>query len=152
MLATQIAAENCKIYISDSMACVVEINKKNFLVSHGDSIRGWMGLPFYGAERATRRLADITGISLDYAVYAHHHQAASIPVGFIGVLFNGAYPGGSDFSVSKLHSASYPMQKYFYVHAEKGITAHWNINLAPGVRGIQVSRLGPVLTPAHRAK
>lgn len=149
MLRLQLQNNNLSFIMSESNACVVEIRNHMFAIAHGDNIRGWMGMPFYGAERATRRLADITDTRLDYALYAHHHQIANIPVGFTRVIFNGAYPGGSDFSVNKLVSAGYPMQKLFYVHDNIGITSESNINLEPGIRGIQVAPTGPVLTPAR---
>lgn len=150
MVRHQLTNKNLDFYISESMAAIVEIEDHTFAVAHGDNVRGWMGLPYYGAERATRRIADITDIGLDYVIFGHHHQSANIPVGFTRVLFNGAYPGGSEFSVGKLHSASYPMQKFFYVHKRIGITSESDINLDPGNRGIIVPPTGPIRTPVNK--
>lgn len=151
MVAHQLDTDNCEFYVSDSLICIAEINKKNFVLAHGEQMKSWMGIPFYAAERTTRRLADIAQIKLNYALYAHHHQPAEIPVGFHGVLFNGTYVGGSELSVNKMILANPPTQKYFHVHEKKGITVKRDIILDYRT-GIRVNQTGPIKTPTTRIR
>lgn len=36
---------------------VVTVNNRNYLIMHGNSIRAWMGIPWYGIERKTGKEA-----------------------------------------------------------------------------------------------
>jgi hypothetical protein len=103
-----------------------------FLLQHGDDIRGWQGLPYYGIDKADSRytlLLQSINESYDYFVCGHHHNAASIdrPVG--EKIVNGAWPGGSMFSLKRLNVSSVPNQLFFGVHPNKGITWRYKLSL-----------------------
>ncbi len=122
---------------------IEEVLGHRFLLLHGDDIRAWQGIPYYGIDRADARytlLFQSIDESYDYFVCGHHHNAASIdrPVG--EKIVNGAWPGGSIFSLKKLNVSSVPNQLFFGVHPNKGITWRYKLSLlsspsSPRVRG-----------------
>jgi hypothetical protein len=59
------------------MKLTFNIGKYTFLGEHGDTVKSWMGVPFYGIERerareATRRMHD--GRGFHYLIMGHWHS------------------------------------------------------------------------------
>jgi hypothetical protein len=55
----------------------VDVQGKTFLIEHGDELRGWMGIPYYGIQRLKHREADRRSRAkkkpFDYLVTGHWH-------------------------------------------------------------------------------
>ena len=47
-----------------------------FFLSHGDTFKAWLGIPFYGAQRAHSRVQSMLGTQIDCMLSNHHHSAA----------------------------------------------------------------------------
>ena len=95
---------------------------------HGDSVRSWAGIPWYGIQRAVSRLFQMLakqGTIVDIWEIGHFHQDASVPD---NVLINGSLIGPSEYSIQNLQSASPAMQKLYGCHPEHGITFMYRIN------------------------
>ena len=118
---------NVKVFISESPSMIVQHGEKIFLLNHGDAVRGWMGIPYYGLERMYRRLPDLYNMIIHYELIAHHHEAANLADKMI---INGTLVGGSDLSVNKMLKSSVPSQKIFYFHPKHGINRESNLKLA----------------------
>lgn len=118
--------ENIIWNIPETWYAYTEIAGTRFLFIHGEDIRGWMGIPHYGLQRARQRLYE--WMPHDYLVCGHHHQDAK----FGGHILNGAWPGPSEFSLKALQSASLPSQKFLMVHPDHGITTNRDIYLMDG--------------------
>lgn len=113
------AQKNIEFHRSEDMYQLVEVEKKVFLVTHGDTISGWQGTPYYGIERfrgreAQRRMRNDLGF--DYISMAHWH-VPSIIGGNIYV--NGSLSGTSEYDHSCSRHAG-PAQVSFLVHPKYG--------------------------------
>ncbi|WP_067923703.1 hypothetical protein [Alicyclobacillus shizuokensis] len=118
---------------------LAEINGHNFLFLHGDTIKGWNGLPYYGIDRADSRLTKMLaahGRFFRYLCLGHHHNPAEIDSPGGEKILNGTMVGGSEFSINQLHTSSLPSQWFFGVSQEQGITWRHKIllNVFPDAR------------------
>ena len=106
---------------------VYENNGYNVCMFHGDSIKTWAGVPWYGIQRAVSKLANLLakkGIIIDIWQLGHFHQDASIPD---NTLINGSLIGPSEFSIKKFYSVAPPSQKLYGCHRDIGITFMYRI-------------------------
>ena len=110
------------------------VNGKNFLFLHGDTgIRSYMGIPWYGIQRASFRLAELLNrkdMIIDYIVLAHFHNSSSVDRVHGGeILVNGSMIGTNEFSIGALYTGSHPKQLLFGTHKTKGKTFSFPIDL-----------------------
>jgi hypothetical protein len=93
-----------------------------FLAIHGDEVKGWGGLPFYGLTRYDGRAMRLAQVVYDYCLLGHHHQPASIPNGSGGeFIVSGDWVGGNNLS-KFLTAASRPQQRILFVAEKYGVT------------------------------
>jgi hypothetical protein len=119
---------NLRIEQSDGIKQLAVIAGKRFLVEHGDTLKGWAGLPFYAFQRevgreAIRRMNTDRGFH--YLSLAHFHTPYFLENRIIG---NGSMSGTSEFD----HACgrhSLPCQVAFLVHPKHGV-----FNFTPFVR------------------
>jgi hypothetical protein len=116
---------NVRWNIAKGMKLLVEINGFKFLCEHGDTIRGQMGIPYYGFARlvgkeATRRMG--TNKNFDFLNIGHFHVPAFIEG---RTLVNASLSGTSEFDHSCGRHAA-PGQIAFFVNRKHGI-----FNLTP---------------------
>lgn len=91
-----------------------------FLAVHGDEIRGWGGLPFYGLTRYDGRAMRLHRVLYDYLLMGHHHQPATIPNGSGEHIISGDWVGANNLS-RFITAASRPQQRVLYVAQKYGI-------------------------------
>lgn len=111
---------------------LVTLRGSRFLLTHGDQIKSWMGIPYYGIDRADANITTLLqslGISYDYMVIGHHHNAATVDRPQGEKIVNGNWPGGSIYSLHKLNRATEPSQTMFLV-GDEGIALREKILLA----------------------
>jgi hypothetical protein len=106
-----------------------KVQDHSFYLCHGDGIRGSMGIPFYGVERAESKIAGLLEQNLDYVLMGHFHSPAEIQTNSSRVLMNGSFMGGDMYSLQDLGRGSRPEQKIFGIHKKKGITWTYNVYL-----------------------
>jgi hypothetical protein len=122
-----------KWHITQSWWLTHEIFNWRFLMLHGDDIKGWNGLPYYGIDRAdakyTMLLAAKKQMIYHYLCLGHFHSATQLdrPIG--EKIINGCWPGGSILALKALVTSSQPSQNLFGVHEEHGITWRFKLNL-----------------------
>lgn len=119
---------NFKANTAVAMKMVAEVNSLRFLIEHGDTLKGWMGLPFYSFAReigreATRRMNTDKGF--DFLSVAHFHTPCFIEG---RTLLNGSLSGTSEFDHA-CGRTSKPCQVAFLTHPLHGI-----FNFTPFVR------------------
>lgn len=122
MLANQ---PNVRCNFPRSPIASTEIRGHTYLLWHGDSIKSWAGIPFYGIERAiarVRELMQVKGIQFHYAAIGHFHNTAGIDRAVGEVLMNGSLKGGDEYSVNKLFTYAKPTQLLYFMHEEHGKT------------------------------
>ena len=125
-------ADRITIEVPKAPFMVVDILGYKFLLRHGDGIKSWAGIPYYGIQRSVGRWTAIqatTGDRFDYMVMGHFHQPASIPFTAGEVLINGCFPGTTEFSVEVMESLARPMQLFGFVHPQYGLGARFPIYL-----------------------
>lgn len=104
----------------------------NFLLFHGDDIRSWQGIPYYGIDRAAKNyneLLELLGLKYNYLEIGHFHVPSELSGVTTEKFINGCWPGGSLYSMKGLVTANYPVQKLFAVHPTQGVTYRYPIKL-----------------------
>lgn len=97
----------------------------NFLMLHGEDIKSWNGLPYYGIDRADAKwtkLLNSVGKKYTYMELGHFHSPAELSSVDGEKIINGCWPGGSMFALKALTTSGRPRQNMFAVHPEYGKT------------------------------
>lgn len=109
---------------------VDEILGHNFLLLHGDDIKSWNGIPYYGIDRADARWQKLLAsrkIYYEYLELGHFHSPSELSRVEGEVIINGCWPGASIFALKTLGTANRPRQNLFFVHPEQGKVASYPI-------------------------
>jgi len=121
-IANQYSAKQGNIHVTEAagIKMVTEIAKHSFLMEHGDTVKAYMGIPYYGMNRergreAMKRMG--TDKAFNYMALGHWH----VP-GFVegSVIVNGSLSGTSEFDHS-VGRHSEPCQVAFMVHPKHGV-------------------------------
>jgi hypothetical protein len=123
-------SDMCGIYIDHSLGLLdwpedILGRRWNYLFTHGHQTHGWMGIPYYGLDRFTQRIAPTTGILWDHTFCGHHHQNASTDDWTV----IGSWVGGTDYSVGRMQKASQPKQLIRGFNPRYGLTWSYPIYL-----------------------
>jgi len=125
--------KNIEFIIPKSFYLMHEIENHNFLLLHGDNIRGWQGIPWYGIQKAAHRLSELLNNPeqfIDYIMMGHFHNSGSLDRVHGGqLLLNGSMIGGNEFSIGCMFASNQPKQILMGVHPRKGKTFQYDINL-----------------------
>lgn len=105
--------------IEPAGACYFDVKGNLFGMIHGDEIKGWGGIPFYGITRQDSRMIRTANVIPDYVLVGHHHQPASIPIGYGEWLMSGNFVGGN--TLSKIVGSNTPSQWCY------GISDKWGV-------------------------
>ena len=122
--------ENCKVVVAESALCAFEIRGHVFLLNHGNEIRSWMTVPFYGLERATLRWVNLTRLPVEYVLIGDKHRRCTFDIAYVEAMINGSWSPGSKFSVDKMQAAGIPKQILFGIHDIIGKSFSYDIRLA----------------------
>jgi len=101
-----------------------------FWLEHGDTVRSWAGIPFYGAKREKNNIGDMLSKfseKADYMLAGHFHNDAE----FENIYMNGAFVGGDIFSIGKLRRMSIPSQTILGINKKHGVV--WKSIIDMGV-------------------
>lgn len=124
---------------------VVERQNHRFFLVHGDDIKGWMSMPWYGAQRAVQRWQELVTERFDYFIFGHHHTTASWESNSKEVIANGSFVGTNEYSAKQLNIGGRPSQVLFGLHPEVGLTWRYRLMLDEGepAREVTVYRGAP---------
>lgn len=121
-----------EIFIPDAWSMILSIYGWNFCLNHGDDIRSWNSLPWYGIERKTRRLnaiGTVTGQIPHYYIFGHFHNMATQQHTTGETIINGSWYAADEFSLESLGAYSEPYQWLMGVHPTYGLTWRMPIKL-----------------------
>ena len=124
--------DRVEFVVSKSRRIMQSVYDTKFLLMHGDKVKSWNSIPYYGLNRADGNLTKMLAskqMFYDYIVCGHFHQPAELSSATGGIIINGTFIGGSLFSLNDLAKISTPSQKYFAVHPDRKITWKYDINL-----------------------
>lgn len=122
--------DNVEFLIPDSYSACIDIEGYGFHITHGDEIRGWMGIPFYGLQRKTQRLTALNAAQkkkIDYYIFGHFHQASTLAALDGETIINGSWVATDPFAYEGLSVFGEPSQWLFGVHYKRGIS--WRLNM-----------------------
>lgn len=114
---------NITFHLPKSPFDIVNVYGVKILYMHGDNIKGWAGFPWYGVDRAQKRLREVlamTNDSFDIVAMGHFHTPLEVEMPTGPMIVNGSFPGGSEYSLGAIHSMTRPSQTLFYIHETKG--------------------------------
>lgn len=103
----------------------VRVYDWNFSLNHGDDVKSWNSIPFYGIERRTRRLTALGALKNlvpNYHLLGHYHTRYEQQITTGEVMLNGSWPATDPYALESKAAFSRPMQNFFGVHPEKGIS------------------------------
>jgi len=147
-LISEIAKLHCKdldnvhFEIPDAWSANVDIEGHGFCIAHGDDVKSWNSIPFYGIERKTRRLVSLhnsIGKQVSYFVFGHFHTCSSMADLRGETFINGAFPATSAYSYESFSGYREPMQLLHGVHADYGVT--WRLPVK--IKNEKKEKLGP---------
>lgn len=123
---------NVEVLIPDSFSSVVDVEGFKFCCFHGDDIKGWAGIPWYGIERKTRRLTALNAANdakVNYYCLGHFHAMGTQAALKGETLINGAWVGCDPYSFNALDGYNEPMQLLHGVHRDHGVSWRLPIKL-----------------------
>lgn len=136
-----------RISLSSFMGYVLkEDPTRSHLIAHGDKIRRYMSIPYYGLDRWDARMVSLTQVPWAFTHLGHHHRKASIDAPHGERIMNGSWIGASEFSVDVLQEGNQPKQYFMGLSPEWGKTFSYDIYLEKGRRKLEVDGRG-LFTP-----
>lgn len=124
--------ENIAFEIPESFFTEAHIEGWTHLLYHGDDIKSWSGIPFYGINRAVGQFTQLQQMQearFDYLHIGHFHQDAKLPKYRGEVFINGTGMGTDEYAFVALRAAGPPKQRFMGCHQRYGITWRLPINL-----------------------
>lgn len=123
---------NVHFTIPNAYSINVDINGVGFNFSHGDDVKGNMGIPFYGMVRRQKGLTALNtmmGRRIRYYVMGHHHTLSSLSDMDGELVVNGAWPATDSYSINSFAGYREPCQLLHGVNPKYGITWRMNVKL-----------------------
>ena len=116
-----------EMYVNTSPYGIREILGWKFLHSHGDDVKSWNQISYYGLKRRFANIKELYENSggFDYWLNAHTHKPAYIDQ----TLTNGSIIGLNEYSLAKFGNKSPISQKFFGVNKEYGVNGVYDLQL-----------------------
>jgi len=124
--------KNVKFFIPKSFFIEKTIEGNNFLFLHGDNITSWAGVPYYGIDRAAKRMIEVfasRGKFFKYICLGHFHNSGMLDKVAGEIILNGSIVGPNEFSLGKMFTGTEPCQLLFGVHEKYGVSWRYKIRL-----------------------
>jgi len=108
------------------------IMNEGFMATHGDMIKRYYNLPWYGMTRQSMRWANAyrNKIKLTHFLFSHFHSAAVLRFNNVMIYVNGSFVTDDPFAEEHIGVASVPEQLLFAVHPNQGVSWHYKLKLA----------------------
>ncbi len=106
-----------------------------FLLLHGDQVRGWAGVPWYGWTKKILGWASLSGIwpemSFDHVVAGHFHTPINMYVNGRRLWINASTESHNPYALEQLGAAGEPAQWLLFAKPGKqGVTAEYLVGLS----------------------
>ena len=118
--------------IPEAFWAIEEVAGQRYLLMHGDMVKSWAGIPWYGLDRLYKKwrtLESDYGMGFNHLVIGHFHNPNVFTVVRGKMYVNGSLKGGDEFSIGAIGAACDPIQIMFGVNpGRRGHTSLWEIN------------------------
>lgn len=121
--------KNVEINVEWDWYKVIDIEGRKFLATHGEIIRMYLNIPWYGMVQKAMRWQGSLPEDWEYLILGHFHVSQDFQWNDIRVLANGSFVSGDDFSLKVLGLQSTPTQHFFGVHPKQGISWQYRLDL-----------------------
>ncbi len=100
------------------------IFNQGFMATHGDMIKMYYNMPYYGMSRQAMRWSNTyrSKIKLTHFLFGHFHSAGSMRFNQVWMHCNGSFVTDDVFAEEHIGVASVPEQLLFGVHPKRGVT------------------------------
>ena len=99
--------------------CTFDVLGNLLSMIHGDEVKGWGSLPFYGLTRHDAKMMRTLNVIPEYVLLGHHHTPAQIPIGYGEHFMSGNWVGATNLSGQV--GSNQPQQMAFMVDSEHGV-------------------------------
>ena len=123
---------NIHFHIPEAFWTIRDVLGTKFFLMHGDGVKSWNSIPWYGVDRVTKSLLDMVGrdVMFDRVAMGHFHN----PVDTESWHINGSFKGGDEYSIGAVYAAGRPSQTMLYVHPEMGVVSTERVYLDNGIK------------------
>lgn len=97
------------------------------LVVHGDQIRGWAGIPYYGVNKKASGWADCMPKDWDNLFFGHFHTFASGTLNYRRWFCNGTTESDANYPLEQLAAAGDPCQRLLFMTEKHGVISDHQI-------------------------
>ena len=129
--------DNITLEFTEAQHMLIDVEGWRFWLEHGDTVRSWAGIPFYGAKREKNNIGDMLSKfseKADYMIAGHFHNDAE----FENIYMNGAFVGGDIFSIGKLRRMNIPSQTILGINKKHGVVWKRKIQLIDEPRKMKI--------------
>lgn len=127
--------EHVTVNVHKSFYSLLEVPGATMLNIHGDNIKSWAGIPWYGVNRAVTNLSLLLNSQrkrFDIVNLGHFHNAGTLDRIDCELVLNGSAVGGNEYSIGALFTSTRPAQVLYGIHPERGKTWEFKIDLSHG--------------------
>lgn len=129
--------DNISFEFTEAQHILIDVEGWRFWLEHGDTLRGWNGLPFYGAKREIDKINNMLMKFKEHANYmlcGHFHNECD----FENIFMNGGFAGGDLFSIGKMRSSNLPTQALLGVNKKHGVVWKRPIKLVDNPKEMRI--------------
>ena len=140
--------DNVEFVLPKSFFAETDIEGWNCLAYHGDGIRSYLGLPFYGLTRAVNEWQDIMvaqGKMFSYMFLGHFHRPATLSNINVETFLNGSLIGANEFSLKAVRGGHRPRQWLLGFHRKHGCSWRLAISLDAATEDDKLFSYDPTL-------
>ena len=125
IMANLLEAETAALGIASEFATegrlLFEVAGQSCLLTHGDELRGQLGIPFYGIRTAWMKHTQELGTMFRYWFFGHIHQTSMVTYGNGAALSCGDAVGYNNLTGKLRNPSSTPMQSVYFLSHERGL-------------------------------
>lgn len=115
--------------IAEEFWCLDRVWDWGNLIVHGDQIKGWAGIPYYGVQKKTHGWADSMPKDWDNLFFGHFHTYAAGTINYRRWFANGTTESSNDFALEALAAAGEPSQRLLFMTEKNGVISDHQIYL-----------------------
>lgn len=126
--------ENVTWNVAEDWFTVADLGEGcRFFLLHGEDVRGYAGIPWYGWTRKVTGVGSLERIweemSYDHMIAGHFHTPVSIYINGRRLWINASTESHNPYAARQLSAAGQPAQWLLFAKPGKGVTAEYLVNL-----------------------